>query len=63
MYGYCTLHVLCSRYKEERRRQLAAHVASRLGNNLSSSDEEEDKADRRSYTEFRSVVSEFWIRK
>ncbi len=43
------------RYKEERRRQLAAHVATRLTSNASSSEEEE--ADRRSFTEFRSAFS------
>jgi hypothetical protein len=43
------------RYKEERRRQLAAHVATRLTSNASSSEEEE--ADRRSFTEFRSDQS------
>ena len=44
------------RYKEERRRQLAAHVASRLGSNPSSSEEDDEQADRRSYTEFRFVI-------
>ena len=44
-----------SRYKEERRRQLASHVASRLSRSsaASSSEEEEREADKLSYTEYK----------
>ena len=53
------MFVRMRRYKEERRRQLAAHVATRLTSNASSSEEEEE-ADRRSYTEFR--YRRYWYR-
>ena len=44
-----------SRYKEERRRQLASQVASRLSRSsaASSSEEEEREADKLSYTEYK----------
>ena len=41
-----------AKYKEERRKQLAAQVASRLSSAASSSDEE-DPSDKMSYTEYR----------
>ena len=41
------------RYKEDRRKQLAAQVASRLHSNGSSSDEEPPTLDRRSYSEYK----------
>ena len=41
-----------AKYKEERRKQLAAHVASRLSSAASSSDED-NQSDKVSYTEYR----------